>query len=103
FFKAFAKNNINKENLLQGLGERFLIHDIYFKPYPCCRHLHSGIDAVYQLKEKNLIDISKIRKIKVGVNEIAYLHKHKNCNTLLDAQMSLPHAIASAFYYEQIN
>src|SRR5690606_39131550 len=94
-FKAFANNDIKEKNLLADLGNRFLIHEIYFKPYPCCRHLHSAIDAVYHLKEKSSLDINEIKSINVGVNEIAYLHRHKNCRTLLDAQMSLPHAIAS--------
>ncbi len=98
-FQAFAGNQISVERLFEDLGKKYEIMDIYFKPYPCCRHLHSAIDAVYEIKKYSTFYPEKIEGIKVGVNQMAFLHRHKEFNTLLDAQMSLPYAIAAAIYY----
>lgn len=98
-FQAFAGGEISLERLFHDIGERFEIMDIYFKPYPCCRHLHSSIDAVYELKGKNQIDLNAISSIRVGVNSIAYKHRHNEFYSLLDAQMSLPFAVAAALYF----
>lgn len=98
-FQAFAGNEISLDRMFKDLGKKYEIMNVYFKPYPCCRHLHSSIDAVYDLKKRSPILPKEISEIRVGVNRIAYLHRHKEFNTLLDAQMSLPYAIASAIYH----
>ena len=98
-FHSFADGKVSVERLFKDIGEKYEIMNIYFKPYPCCRHLHSSIDAVYELKTNPQIQPQDIAKIRVGVNRIAYLHRHKDCQTLLDAQMSLPYALASAIYH----
>ena len=98
-FQAFADGKVSVERMFKDIGEKYEMMNIYFKPYPCCRHLHSSIDAVYELKTKAQIQPQDIAEIRIGVNKIANLHRHKNCQTLLDAQMSLPYAIAAAIYH----
>lgn len=98
-FQAFADGKVSMERMFKDIGEKYEIMNIYFKPYPCCRHLHSSIDAVYELKTNAQFQPQEIAGIRIGVNKIAYLHRHKNCQTLLDAQMSLPYAIAAAVYH----
>ncbi|MFS0574028.1 MmgE/PrpD family protein [Sporosarcina sp. 179-K 3D1 HS] len=95
-FMTFADNQINPEILCKSLDAPLEIMNIYFKPYPCCRHLHVAIDCIMNIKERGMLDLSTIQKIKVGVNQIAALHGHKHCTNLLDAQMSLPYSIAVA-------
>ena len=51
-FQAFAGGDISIDRLFDGIGERYEIMNVYFKPYPCCRHLHSSVDAVYKLRNK---------------------------------------------------
>jgi 2-methylcitrate dehydratase PrpD len=98
-FQAFADGRVSIDRMFRNIGEEYEIMNIYFKPYPCCRHLHSSIDAVYELKRNSSIRPQDIAEIRIGVNRIAYLHRHKDCQTLLDAQMSLPYAIAAAIYH----
>ncbi|MBK5502794.1 MmgE/PrpD family protein [Peribacillus sp. TH14] len=98
-FQAFADGKVSIERMFRNIGEEYEIMNIYFKPHPCCRHLHSSIDAVYELKRNSPIRSQDIVEIRIGVNQIAYLHRHKDCQTLLDAQMSLPYAIAAAVYH----
>ena len=98
-FQAFADGKVSVERMFKDIGGKYEIMNIYFKLYPCCRHLHSSIDAVYELKTNLQIQPQDINEIRVGVNRIAYLHRHKDCQTLLDAQMSLPYALAAAIYH----
>jgi len=102
FFQAFA-GDYNSQRLVQGLGNSFEIYNVYFKPYPCCRHLHVVIDVIYEMKKRNNIQPDKIEAIHIGVNHIAAMHSHTVCNTLLDAQMSMPYAIALALIYDGLN
>ena len=73
FFKAFVESKVNWERLMLDLGTRCEIEDIYFKPYPCCRHLHPIMDGIQTLKEKHRIDPAKvpaeiIRKLNADMN-----------------------------------
>ncbi|MGE7118738.1 MmgE/PrpD family protein [Peribacillus sp. NPDC046944] len=102
FFEAFA-GDINNERLFANLGTQYEIFNIYFKPYPCCRHLHVAIDVINEMKKIFSIDVEEIRAIKIGVNEIAAMHHHKECTNLLDAQMSMPYAVALACLHDELH
>jgi len=95
-FQGFAGKDVSVDRLFVQIGEQYEIMNVYFKPYPCCRHLHSSIDAIYKLKEQIELNTNEISKIRIGVNQIAYMHRHTECQTILDAQMSLPYSVASA-------
>ncbi|OUM90391.1 MAG: hypothetical protein BAA01_16245 [Bacillus thermozeamaize] len=102
FVRAFADGYINCERLFSGIGERFEIMEIYFKPYPCCRHLHAVIDAVKVLKARHLLDIDQIEAIDVGIYQVGQKHNHVQCEHLLDAQMSIPCAVALAITQDEV-
>ncbi|MEQ2525877.1 MmgE/PrpD family protein [Robertmurraya yapensis] len=102
FFQAFAGGDISVERLFLDLGTSHEIMNIYFKPHPCCRHLHSSIDAIYKIKEKTNLNLTEITSIRVGVNSIAYKHRHHECQSFLDAQMSLPYSLALALVHPSL-
>lgn len=97
FYRAFADSNVRWESLLKGFGSEWAISDVYFKPYPCCRHLHAVIDAVKAIRGEHQVGASDVKRIDVGIYEVGAKHSHRNCGTLLDAQMSIPCAAAQAF------
>lgn len=103
FFKAFAGSEVNWDRLLDGLGQRFEIGDIYFKPYPCCRHLHAAIDGIRMLKAKHQIRPDQVASVEVGLYEVGARHNHRHTESLLDAQMSLPCAASLALIEEGVN
>jgi 2-methylcitrate dehydratase PrpD len=102
FFQAFAGGEISTQRLLCDLGTRYEIMDIYFKPYPCCRHLHSAIDAIREVKDQYGVRADQVSRLRIGVNRTAALHAHKECGNLLDAQMSLPYSAAAAFVHAHL-
>lgn len=71
-----------------------------FKPYPCCRFLHSAIDAAIQIRQQPQFDAGSVRTIDVQVFS-DYLGQNFMVplpTTAIDAQFSLPHAVAVALY-----
>ena len=46
-------------------GERFLIMDLYFKPYCCCRWAHAPVRAALQVVRENRIDANSIERVVV--------------------------------------
>jgi 2-methylcitrate dehydratase PrpD len=103
FFKAMAGGEINEERMFRGLGSDYEIMNIYIKPYPCCRHLHVAMDAIFEMKAQGAFRAEQVNKLRIGVNKMASLHSHKVCENLLDAQMSLPYAVAAAVVHERLS
>lgn len=53
FFAGFARQEVNME-LFRDFGKRWRAGTISFKPYPCCRHTHSAIDAALEIRRQLL-------------------------------------------------
>lgn len=97
FFNTHAGGQVKWERLMAGLGERFEIENAYFKPYPCCRHYHSVLDGILDLRGRHGFAAADVKLIEIGVYAVgANGHDHKHCDNLLDAQMSAPVAAALA-------
>lgn len=103
FFNAFARGEIRPEFLEDGLGQKFLISNAYFKLYPCCRHYHAAIDAACLLRQEKHIEISQIQRVEIGLYGLGVKgHDQKTVHTLLEAQMSAPCAVALALLDQSV-
>jgi len=102
FFKAFVENKVNWERLTLGLGRRYEIEDAYFKPYPCCRHLHPIMDGIVNLKQKHRVQPAEVDRIEAGSYAVGARHDHTSWEALLDAQMSMPCAAALALVEDSV-
>jgi len=83
--------------MTKGLGGRYEIMEVSFKPYSCCRWIHPAIDAAIQLVERHKIDLGKIEKITVksfnqGIRQ--YQHSRRTPKNEIEAQFSGPYCIA---------
>lgn len=96
---AFADDQLDTGHLLDGLGSRWRILQTYVKPYPCCRHLHGPIDAILRLAEEAPIDVDGLRGVTVETFTAASRHDLTVVADLLDAQMSIPYAVAVTLLY----
>ena len=54
FFRAFLGGAYSADELLDGLGERWEVPGIFFKPYPANHFTHTGIDAARRLRADGL-------------------------------------------------
>lgn len=97
FFRTHAEGQVKWERLFDGLGQCFAISEVYFKPYPCCRHYHAVVDGILTLREQYHLRAEDIARVDLGIYAVGvHGHDHKHCDNLLDAQMSAPCAAALA-------
>ena len=102
YFKAYAGGKADPMSTLDELGQTWELLMTYVKPYPCCRHLHAPIDAILDLKKTHKLDPSQIESILVQTNQVAAKHAHTHYAAFLDAQMSIPFAVATAIVHDEI-
>ena len=90
----FALNkDANKEAITEGLEKgNYMIMSNSFKPYACCRHIHSGNYAVEMLKKENEIDIDNIEKIVDRTYQVA-----KNTAGITDPRTSYACKFSTAY------
>ena len=102
YFQAYGDGRADVVELVADLGTRWHMLDTYFKPHACCRHLHGPIDAVLALAREEPIDLDAITAIEVGTYRGAARHAEYRSATILDAQMSIPYAVAVALRHGEV-
>lgn len=66
FFEAFLRSEVDLTQVTAGLGERWSVPDIFFKPYPANHFTHAAIDAGLELRARG-IPIDRIEHIELRV------------------------------------
>ena len=80
----------------KGLGSRWLMRDLYFKDYACCRWAQPAIEGALKLRVDYQINPSEIKAVTVHTfEEAAHLSVSRPVNTE-QAQYSLPYPLAAA-------
>lgn len=96
-------DDYNNEKLIEGLGKSCLINSNYFKPYACCRWLHSSIEAVGVIKSRNNFNIGEIKQIEVEIfNRAIDLVGNKYPENNVQAQFHLPFVLACQLLYGKV-
>lgn len=66
FLHAFCGDRADAAAVVDGLGERWELPGIFFKPYPCNHFTHAGVDAALRLRASG-IHAHDIAEIELGV------------------------------------
>lgn len=80
----------------RGLGEQWRIVNADFKPYACCRYVHSRLDALIGVMERDRIDPASIQRIRSWGPPFVANPDQMNVRTQEDAQFSVPYMLALA-------
>ena len=99
FFKAmgtFEDGQFLPKMDIKPFSGEFEILRVYFKKYPVCRHLHSSLDAIFNIIKNNKIKIDDIRDVTVETYHIAALHDNYHPKTVEGFRQSLPLSLAMA-------
>jgi 2-methylcitrate dehydratase PrpD len=79
-----------------GLGTGSTLNSVYFKPYACCRWIHSALDAVITLVREHQLAAEDIHTVDVFTFERTLrLNNYADPDTLEGAQYSLPFCLAA--------
>ncbi|HEY5431246.1 MAG TPA: MmgE/PrpD family protein [Solirubrobacteraceae bacterium] len=101
FFRAFLNGNYDAEAIDAGLGERWEVPGIFFKPYPANHFTHAGIDAALSLREQG-VSIDQIDTLSLGVAEPTVrtigepIEVKRAPSTGYQAQFSGPYTVVAA-------
>jgi len=101
-YNVYQRGDLNLEPLVAGLGNYFEVENLSFKPYPCCRFVHSTLDAAIKLFREKPFPTEEIQEVTVSVNQQALnavghpLEVKSRPRTVVDAQFSIPYAAATA-------
>lgn len=103
FFRVYLRGRVDRDVVIEGLGQRFELMNLSYKPYPCCRDTHTSVDAVLQLRAKAPRPASDIESIRVGVTAPGYQmvcvpeHVRLAPRTIVEAQFSIPYTVAASW------
>lgn len=101
-YTIFFSGGCDLDFLTSDLGKRFEGVNISFKPYPCCRLNHHFIDAALTLMKRHTLKPQDIAEVTAFVGQMVYdfictpLKVKRKPRTVIDAQFSLPWAVATA-------
>jgi 2-methylcitrate dehydratase PrpD len=95
FYGTYCGATATPQATVQNLGTDFRILRSGRKPYPCCRGLHSSIEALLDLMQQNDFIADNVEQIIVhGADRTVRQFAKHDVETLLDAQFSLPYSLA---------
>ena len=84
--------------------DTFQLMRLSLKPYPCCRWLHTTLGAVAELQADYSLQVDSIGKIHVDtILPIAEQFMEPAPQTMVDAQFSLPHAVAMKLLHVDVS
>jgi 2-methylcitrate dehydratase PrpD len=103
FFRVYLHNHVDASEVRKGLGERYELLNLSYKPYPCCRDVHTAVDATLRLREMAKRPPEDIQSIRVGVTAPGYQmvcvpeQVRLAPRTIVEAQFSIPYTVAAAW------
>ena len=107
-FRTYLRDGYDPARLRAGLGERFHFVDLSYKPSPSCRFNHTAIDAALAIRAMPGFDVTRVRHIRVGLNNQAY---EAVCTppdiraaprNIVQAQFSIPYNVACALLHGRV-
>lgn len=101
FYALYAGGEFCADDLTEGLGTRFWIEHLTFKPWPSCRGTHPFIELALDLRGRHAIDAAAIVRIEVEHDAIQAmllepLARKAAPQVAIDAKFSIPFTTALA-------
>jgi len=94
--RMYGRDSTHLHHLFEGLGQRWMLRDITYKPWPTCRFTHYPMTALERLMHSHEFDPSKIERIVVESSPLAISRRftQRDPKTFASRQFSYPHMIA---------
>ena len=95
FYGTYCGDTATPEATVRNLGRDFRILRSGRKPYPCCRGLHSCVEALLDLIDEHRFAGEDVERMIVhGAERTVRQFAKRDVVTLLDAQFSMPYSLA---------
>jgi len=101
FYALFAAGQYATSDLLDGLGLRWHIDALSFKPWPSCRGTHAAIEAALTLRAGEALDPARVDQVIIEGGSVQAMlaepaDRKRAPQTAIDAKFSLPFTVATA-------
>ncbi len=92
------EGEIDLPAITRDMGKQWAFTKITYKPYPCCRMLHGGVDCLLKTIRENQIRPEEIEKIKIWGHPTIDVpcFCHKEIENVVDAQFNAAYVFAVA-------
>jgi 2-methylcitrate dehydratase PrpD len=94
-YGAIYADRFDREAVVQGLGEEFLLPRGFIKVHACGRYIHGALDCVESLMARRALPPESIEAIRVRTYAMAASLGHTDVRSEFGARFSLPFAVAS--------
>ena len=98
-----GKEKVEPKAIIEDLGTRWLLEEIWVKKYPCCFGTHRQIDALLELMRDNNVAYEQIDSVEVHISKVDRVLDRPEPRTLGDLQFSFQHVLAAAMVDEDVN
>lgn len=104
-FVVATSAEVNPEEKFRNIGSNYKIMETSYKPFASCRHTHSTINAVLNLKKEHNIKIQQVDKIVINIYRTATLIAQNNevYETARAAKFSLVYCAAAALKFGTVS
>lgn len=101
FWQIVGSPFFKEDNLLDGLGEKWHVRDMYFKRFPTCGLSHSSIMAINKIMKDNGINPDDVEQVSVKVSPTVLTPNRKGMDLRSneDVQFRNVYIFALAVYY----
>jgi 2-methylcitrate dehydratase PrpD len=94
-WRMMGSDRCDPARMVRGLGSEWEILGLSIKPYPCCRWLHSTLDATRELAARHGLRPDAVRRVTVrSIEALPRWFHGRRPATMVDAEFSVPHAVA---------
>jgi len=95
-YNFMGKDKIRPEKMIEDLGKRWVLREIWIKKYPVCFLQHRHIDMVLDLKRKHNFSIEDVDVIEVHASSGDQICNRPEPKTEGDLQFSFQHSLSVA-------
>ena len=91
-----SRDGAQEHHFFDGLGEKWLLRDITYKPWPTCKFTHHPMTALERLRLEHQFDLRKVERIIVEAAPFVQSGRFRQPDpkTFVSRQFSFPHIIA---------
>ena len=99
-FTKITLNNVDPviSRVTDGLGDRYSIMDVYFKPFTSCRHTHGAAQATLELMKEHGFGADEVESVTVYTYTIANIATGKGVpdgGSFVSAQFSITYVVSA--------
>ncbi|MBI5967359.1 MAG: MmgE/PrpD family protein, partial [Deltaproteobacteria bacterium] len=99
----FGKERVVAEKIVEDLGRKWVLCEIWIKKYPCCFLQHRQIDSVIELKKQHNLSYEEVKAIEVHASLAEKICDRPEPKNEGDIQFSFQHVLSAAMLDGDVN